>query len=79
MGSNLTGYKYNVINSLGVAMFIMMIANPFCIFDVSFILSCMAVFAIALFYSPINDIFKKLKKNKYKPVSYKYNIVPEKF
>ena len=63
IASRMMGTKYNGINSLGAAMFAMVITNPLCIYDISFILSCVSVFGIALFYSPIANLFGKNKKN----------------
>lgn len=64
IGARLVGSKYNGINSLGVAMFVMILLNPFCIYDTSFVLSCMSVMAILLYYNPVSNVFKKYKDKK---------------
>ncbi len=64
MGAHLTGRKVNIFNSLGGAMFVMMIINPLCIYDISFILSCISILSIAILYEPISSKFGRIKKNK---------------
>ena len=41
------------VNTLALTAFIMLLINPFSLFDVGFQLSFMAVWAIMVFYSPI--------------------------
>jgi len=61
MASKLSGERISPLNSLGTAMLVMIIINPLCIFDISFVLSCVSVAAIALFSGKWNRI-KKMKK-----------------
>ncbi len=60
MVSRIFGRKSSVLNSLGIAMIGMLIANPFILFSVSFILSCVSVASIGVF----SDIFKKMERIK---------------
>ena len=49
MISRMVGTKYNPLNSLGAAVIIMTVINPFVIFSISFVLSCVSVAAICVF------------------------------
>ena len=46
--SKLLGFKYDLLNSLGLAGIIILIINPLALFDVSFVLSFACIFSIAL-------------------------------
>ncbi len=63
MTSRIFGRKSSVMNSLGTAMLGMLIVNPFTLFSVSFILSCVSVAAIGIFADAIKlaERFKKAK------------------
>lgn len=53
----LSGSKVFSMNTLSVAAFIMLLYNPFYLFDVGFQLSFIAVASILLFYSPMFSVF----------------------
>jgi competence protein ComEC len=61
----------SIINTIAASMFILLIYNPFYIFDVGFQLSYGAVFAIVLFY----PIFKKWYYPQNKLVKFFYDIL----
>lgn len=62
LSAGVLGRPYDLLNSLSIAGLLILFANPLSIFDVGFQLSFMSVFAIILFYNPINKFFiKKLK------------------
>lgn len=50
--------KGNIYNSLGIAAFILLIYNPFFVFDVGFQLSFIAVFGIVTFQPPIYALWQ---------------------
>lgn len=54
--------KINPINSVAAAAFILLIINPFSIFDIGFQLSFTAVLGIFLFYAPIRKLFNPKNK-----------------
>ena len=61
MGSRLFGEKLSPLNSLGAAGLFMALLNPLCVFDISFVLSCVSVAAIALFLGSAKT--KKIKNS----------------
>lgn len=61
----------SIINTISASMFILLIYNPYYIFDVGFQLSYAAVYAIVLFY----PIFKKWYYPKSKLTKYFYDIL----
>ena len=56
--NQLLGERLSPLNSLGCAMLVLMLINPLCIFDVSFVLSCASVAGIVLFSDIMNTANK---------------------
>lgn len=63
MVSKMSGQRLHPLNSLGFAMIVLQIINPMCIFDISFVLSCVSVAAIAIFSGSF-EFVKKLKRGR---------------
>lgn len=61
----LFGKKYDALCSLGFAAIVILFIFPLYIFDLSFLLSFMAVFSIICLYPQISKIYKKRVKNKF--------------
>ena len=64
MASNISGERLNPINSLGGAALIMALINPLCVYDISFVLSCLASAAIVLATGVIGRMNVKVFENK---------------
>ncbi len=60
---------YDSINTLSFAAFVLLIINPYYIFNIGFQLSFMATLSILLFYPKIRDMFKPEKKKFYNTLS----------
>ena len=66
IGCKLLGKRYDILNSLGLSLSIILIVSPLSLYDVGLLLSYMAVFSIILFGKIANNIkveskvFKKL-------------------
>lgn len=56
----------NIYNSLFISMLLLLVGNPYFIFDAGFQLSYLAVFAIVL----LQPFYKRLKQSKYKGINY---------
>lgn len=56
----------NIYNSLFISMLVLLVANPYFIFDAGFQLSYLAVFSIVL----LEPVYKKLTVTKYRAVNY---------
>ncbi len=61
IGCKLLGKKYDSLNSLGLACMMILLVRPMAIFDVGFLLSFVAVFAIILFSKTLDKINIKQK------------------
>jgi ComEC/Rec2-related protein len=59
--SKLWGERVSPLNTLGVAMLVLLAFNPLCIFDISFVLSCASVAGIVLF----SKMLMRVQKIKY--------------
>lgn len=55
------GKEYDPLNSISVAGIIIFIANPFCMFDATFLLSFSCILGITMLYSPIEKVLLKIK------------------
>ena len=58
MAASLLGRRVSLLNSLGAAMLIMTFINPLCVTDISFVLSCVSVAAIAVFSDSLSRVNK---------------------
>jgi competence protein ComEC len=58
--------EYNLINSLSIASFFILLINPFQVFNIGFQLSFSAVLSIAIF----NPFFNRILKSRFKIVNY---------
>jgi competence protein ComEC len=58
--------EYNLLNSLSIASFIIILIDPFQLFNIGFHLSFSAVLSIAIF----NPIFNKILRSRFKIVNY---------
>ncbi len=56
--SKLWGERVSPLNTLGIAMLILLALNPLCIFDISFVLSCASVAGIVLFSKMLMNVQK---------------------
>ncbi len=61
LSASLFGRQYDIVNSLSLAGFIMLLFNPLQVFDVGFQLSFMCVFLIALFSTDFQRLLRKVK------------------
>ena len=62
--SKSTGHRQDSLNSLGFACIILFLIKPLYIYDLSFLLSFVSVFAIVCLYNPISKVLKKILKGK---------------
>lgn len=63
MLSNIFGKEYDIYNSISIAGIVLFIFNPFILFDISFQMSFLCVFGIAVLYKPIRAGLIKMKFN----------------
>ena len=56
--SKLWGERVSPLNTLGIAMLVLLALNPLCIFDISFVLSCASVAGIVLFSKMLTNVQK---------------------
>lgn len=63
-GAFLTYRENDSLSGLFVTVFVMLLVNPFVIFDVGFILSVLSVLGILLFTNPVNELVSKIIKGK---------------
>ena len=61
LSSGLFGRPYDLMNSIALSGFIILIINPLMLFDVGFQMSYVCVFAIALLFKPLTKFFEKIK------------------
>ena len=54
LGFTLLGRQYDLLSSLGIAGFVILIFNPFAVFDAGFLMSFLCVIAIGFFVQPIS-------------------------
>lgn len=54
LGFTLLGRQYDLLSSLGIAGFVILIFNPFSVFDAGFLMSFLCVIAIGFFVQPIS-------------------------
>lgn len=59
--NNMPSRRYDTFSALGLAGIIIFFLNPFCVFDVGFLLSFSSVAGIVILYSPIKNMFDKMK------------------
>lgn len=64
LSSGLFGRPYDLLNSITLSGFIILIINPLMIFDVGFQMSYACVFSIALLFKPLTKFFEKIKLHK---------------
>ena len=58
------GERNDGLNNLGLACSVYIVARPFSLFDVGFVLSVTAVLGIIFFNRPISNFFRRICKNK---------------
>lgn len=59
LASTLLGRQYDILSSLGMAGFIILILNPFSVFDAGFLMSFVSVIAIGILVPPITKFFNQ--------------------
>ena len=82
--SSATGERNDGLNNLGLACSVYLVARPFALFDVGFVLSVCAVLGIVFFLKPISGFCRRITKNKFGkiidsvalPVSAQIGITP---
>ena len=57
LGFSLLGRQYDLLSSLGVAGFIILIASPFAVYDAGFLMSFISVAAIGILADPLSKFF----------------------
>lgn len=61
--AEITHKQYDSFNSISVAGIVIFLINPFCVFDVAFLLSFSCVIGITMFYKPIRKVIAKTRMN----------------
>ena len=59
LASTLIGRQYDLLSSLGVAGFIILLINPFSVFDAGFLMSFVSVVAIGILVPPLTKFFNQ--------------------
>ena len=59
LASTLLGRQYDLLSSLGVAGFIILLINPFSVFDAGFLMSFISVIAIGILANPLTKFFNQ--------------------